>query len=793
MKILDDASLYAVSDAFEVELAIRRRGRSGRGDPGKDTGGERVSGRRRRFGELRLLMRSVLNATKTSGRIAGEIEARSARRCNAKQTGPIDDPEPCAVARGRLPKALRHCSDVMNASTSWRTARPLATAFASIVVLGSVVMAMTGCESSTTEAEDRTNCEDWNTEGYFENATANGVADCLRRGADVHDRNADGLTPLFLAAGLTSDPGTIGVLVRAGADANERVAIKGRVATPLFLATERRDGVGAVLALLGAGADANARGHEGWSALHVAAAAGRWEAAALLLEHGAEVPARDDAGITPLGAAAKRLGVEANQHGRVANAVSVIRILLKNGADAGELTGRGWTDLHRTALLGDVGAVVKIIADQGLDANARTRSGWAALHLAAFGGEDPGVVTALLNAGAEPNARFGDGRTPLHCAAFRNPNPLVIKALVDGGADPNAGTTTGWTPLHAAAYANRNPEVLAMLSSGGGDANARILRTWTERELFPKAYRSTLAPEAQTPSDLSFSPLTLDGRPQLLNGLSAPLHVAVDFPRNPSAVPALIVAGSDPNARDLRGETPLHHVEVSADVVTLVAAGADAMARDEDGYTPLHNAVRRATRSGNLALVTTLIDHGADPNAASESGWTPLHAAAIGGSDANGDLVSLLIRHGGDPTARDAFGTTPLHRAADYKDANRFVIDALVKGGADPNARDAKGETPLFKAAAPFMHPQVASNHLIVAQLIEAGADPNLRNGTGRTPLHAALAKLSGAPVVDALLDGGADGAHADDEGLTPWDIAQKHKALRGTPTFWRLNDARFD
>lgn len=794
MKILGVASLDAVSDAFAVKLAIRRRGRGGRGNPGEDTGGDRVSGRRGRFGELRLSMRPVFDATKTSGRIAGAIEARSARRYNAKQTGPIDDPEPCAAARGGLRMVLRHCSDVMDASKSWRTAWPLAIAFASIAVLGSVVMAMTGCESSRTEAEDRAHCEDWNTDGYFENATANGVADCLRRGADVHDRNADGLTPLFLAAGLTSDPGTIGVLVRAGADANERVAIKGRVATPLFLATERRDGVGAVLALLGAGADANARGHEGWRALHVAAAAGRWEAAALLLEHGAEVLARDDAGRTPLGAAAKRLGVEANQHGRVANAVSVVRILLKNGADAGELTRRGWTDLHRTALLGDVGAVAGIIAHQGIDANARTRSGWAVLHLAAFGGEDPGVVAALLNAGAEPNARFGDGRTPLHCAAFRNPNPLVIKALVDGGADPNAGTTTGWTPLHAAAYANRNPEVLAMLSSGGGDANARILRTWTERELFPKAYSSTPAPEAQTPSDLFFSPLTLDGQPQLLNGLSAPLHVAVGFPRNPSAVPALIVAGADPNARDARGETPLHHVEVSEDVVTLVAAGADAMARNEDGYTPLHNAVvRRGTRSGNLALVTTLIGHGADPNAASDSGWTPLHAAAIGGSDANADLVSLLIRHGGDPSTRDAYGTTPLHRAADYKDANRFVIDALVRGGADPNARDAKGETPLFKAAAPFMHPHVPSNHVTIAQLIEAGADPNLRNGTGRTPLHAALSKLSDALVVDALLDGGADATLADDEGLTPWDVAQKHEALRGTPTFWRLNDARFD
>ena len=554
MEILGDASLYAVGDAFAVELAIRRRGRSGRGDPGEDTGGERVSGRRGRFGERRLLMRPVLDATKTSGRIAGEIEARSARREDAKQTGLFDDPGPRAMARGRLARVLRHCSDVINASTNWRTGRPLAIAFASIVVLGGVVMAMAGCESSTSEAEDRANCEDWNTRGYFEDATAHGVAECLRRGADVHDRNADGLTPLFLAAGLTNDPGTIGVLVRAGADANERLQFKGRVGTPLFLAADRRDGKGALLALLSAGADANARGHEGWSALHVASVRGRWEAAALLLEHGADVLAEDDAGMTPLGAAARSLGVEANHHGRVANAVAFVRVLIKNGADARELAPRGWTDLHATALVGDDAELVQLmLADQERDPNARTRSGWAVLHLAAFGSEDPRVVAALLNAGAEPNARFGDGRTPLHCAAFGNPNPLVVKTLVDGGADPNATTNTGWTPFHAAAHANPNPEVLAMLHRGGGDANARIRRSWTKEDLFPRTHMSAPDPESGLAADPYLSPLTLDGRYQLLNGLSAPLHVAVDFPRNPSVVPALIVARADPNARDAEG------------------------------------------------------------------------------------------------------------------------------------------------------------------------------------------------------------------------------------------------
>ena len=59
------------------------------------------------------------------------------------------------------------------------------------------------------------------------------------------------------------------------------------------------------------------------------------------------------------------------------------------------------------------------------------------------------------------------------------------------------------------------------------------------------------------------------GSPPLrsLAGLSTPLHVAVKYPQEDSAVGVLIRGGADPTARNVNGETPLHQVKTAADAV----------------------------------------------------------------------------------------------------------------------------------------------------------------------------------------------------------------------------------
>ena len=79
-------------------------------------------------------------------------------------------------------------------------------------------------------------------------------------------------------------------------------------------------------------------------------------------------------------------------------------------------------------------------------------------------------------------------------------------------------------------------------------------------------------------------------------------------------VKALLDGGSDINAGDKLGETPLHEAVVRgyADIASLlIEKGADVNARDVRGLTPVHAAAWRGYRE----IVALLINNGADIHA----------------------------------------------------------------------------------------------------------------------------------------------------------------------------------
>jgi ankyrin repeat protein len=116
---------------------------------------------------------------------------------------------------------------------------------------------------------------------------------------------------------------------------------------------------------------------DGFTALHFAAFFGRYEAAALLIERGAEVDAFGRGWMT--GTA---------MHSAVSRLQSdVVRILLEAGANPNVRQSAGWTPLHAAAMNGDLTSVELLLAS-GAEPTATNDEGRSVIDLATESGDE---------------------------------------------------------------------------------------------------------------------------------------------------------------------------------------------------------------------------------------------------------------------------------------------------------------------------------------------------------------------------------------------------------------------
>ena len=113
---------------------------------------------------------------------------------------------------------------------------------------------------------------------------------------------------------------------------------------------------------------------------------------------------------------------------------------------------------------------------------------------------------------------------------------------------------------------------------------------------------------------------------------------------NIEAVQQHLAAGTDVNAKDNRGRTPLYRATNKEIAELLIASGADVNAKDVAGGTPLHAAIGL----GHKETVELLINKGSDVNAKVVSGplqgSTPLDWAI---NFNHTETTDLLRKHGG--------------------------------------------------------------------------------------------------------------------------------------------------
>jgi hypothetical protein len=122
----------------------------------------------------------------------------------------------------------------------------------------------------------------------------------------------------------------------------------------------------------------------------------------------------------------------------------------------------------------------------------------------------------------------------------------------------------------------------------------------------------------------------------------------------------------------------------------LLEQGSDINAGNRHGQTPLHLAAKQ----GNSELMRLLLEQGALVDAAeSAAGYTPLHTAATQG---RADLCELLIRYGAEPDVLTGNLESPLHLAIEKGHAG--VVAVLLKYRARLDVRNKNGLTPLQRA-----------------------------------------------------------------------------------------------
>jgi ankyrin repeat protein len=404
------------------------------------------------------------------------------------------------------------------------------------------------------------------------------------------------------------------------------------------MAASRTGNVEAIQVLLDHGADVNARETlRGTTPLMWAADEGHAAAIQLLIQRGADFKARSDMTERGRGPALGKANDPRKQVAAQGRALAAGRAL-----DLRDLS----------ALRGDNNGIGGQAAG-GIARGGRTRGGRAPNGRATDGvdqgfDQNDDAAVAAFGFRGRPAPKDGGALTPL-VYAVRADDLDSVKVLLAAGADLNQVTGYGWSPLLVATQ-NRYYRLGAYLIDHGADVNLANQGGWT--------------------------PLYLATDNRNIESGDYPVRKGdmdhLDF------IKLLLDKGANVNAR-MKDSTETRTVFTNQWL-------------DENGAT----AFLRASQSGDLVLMKLLLAHGADPKIDTVLHVTALEVAAGVGwvegityewsPEATLEAVKMLLDLGLDVNAQADTGRTALHGAA-HK-GRTDVIRVLVDHGAKLDVRD---------------------------------------------------------------------------------------------------------
>ena len=234
--------------------------------------------------------------------------------------------------------------------------------------------------------------------------------------------------------------------------------------------------------LLNEGLDLEARDKNGDTPLHRAAARGTPEMVQRLVDRRADLFAVNKKGQTPflvsLAAASKERSEILLKHGSNVEVIdkdgntalhfavllpSLLKMIIKKGADVNAANVHGCTPLHRAAFLTGSTGVIKLLLNEGANVHCRDKKGNTPLHIAMISmvSYSDEIASLLIEKGSDVHATNEQGRTCLHMASV-----FMVKKLILHGVQVNAVDELGCTPLHLATNANDKLLVKVLLQHG---------------------------------------------------------------------------------------------------------------------------------------------------------------------------------------------------------------------------------------------------------------------------------------------------------------------------------------
>ncbi len=301
----------------------------------------------------------------------------------------------------------------------------------------------------------------------------------IEKGADINALDSVACTPLYTAA-QQGRKSCVEVLINSGANVNCKCGQYvysnyqgggGQYYTYQPQASFGGNLVGALVGSLTAELVASSLAGSSIQSkmdtpLHCAAEKGHSEVVKVLIEHGADVNAKNINGYTPLLFAFGYLNrpeadkEESAKHAAIERQEQTIAILIESGANVNVTDISGYTPL-RYAITGgtmykcsDSKKMVELIVSHEVNVNVRDYMGYTPLFYALMIDKpDKEVVKLLLEHGADVNAKDSMGYTPLFRAVMHNKaDKEIVKLLLDDGADVNAEVKGFWkeTPLKSA-------------------------------------------------------------------------------------------------------------------------------------------------------------------------------------------------------------------------------------------------------------------------------------------------------------------------------------------------------